>query len=73
MALDHIPSTIRTASFGEWLDYCILGAEELGRLDKTRRFVTDQLSYNRLLTARQKRIREECRLSAARHNKGASA
>lgn len=72
MALDHTPSTIRTASFGEWLDYCIFGAEELGRLDATRRFVTER-HYNRQLTSRQRRIREECKRSAARHNKGASA
>jgi hypothetical protein len=60
MTLDHTPSRIKAADFGTWLDYCILGAEELGRQTVTRRFVTQRF-YDRPLTERQKRIREECR------------
>ena len=32
MKLDHTPSGIKTRTFNEWLDYCVLGAEEMGRL-----------------------------------------
>ena len=32
MTLDHTPSASVTETFGEWLDYTLLGTEELGRL-----------------------------------------
>ena len=72
MSLDHTPSTIKATDFGVWLDYCILGAEEAGRQTPIRRFVTERF-YNRPLTARQERIRAECKRAIERRNKGASA
>ena len=32
MKLDHTPSGIVASPFSVWLDYCVLGAEEMGRL-----------------------------------------
>ena len=66
MKLDHTPSGIETATFGEWLDYCLLGAEEMGRLTEEDREESQAL-YDRPLTVRQHRIRAECREAAARH------
>lgn len=72
MTLDHTPSGISFASFGEWLDYAILGAEELGRLDPEDRSSSQEL-YDRPLTARQQCIRRLCKEAAARHLPGERA
>ena len=66
MKLDHTPSGIKTTTFSAWLDYCILGAEEMGRLTAEDREESQAL-YDRPLTARQYRIRAECKEAAARH------
>lgn len=66
MQLDHTPSGIITASFAEWLDYCMLGAEELGRLDPEN-IASSQALYDRPLTARQQQVRRLCKDAAARH------
>ncbi|MBK8638174.1 MAG: hypothetical protein IPN92_07725 [Chromatiaceae bacterium] len=65
MNLDHTPSPIVVADFGTWLDYCILGAGEMGRRLPERRGVEDR-TYDRPLTPQQQRTREECRTAAAR-------
>ena len=72
MKLDHTPSGIRSESFGEWLDYCVLGAEEVGCLDPEDR-ASGQALYDRPLTARQQHIRRLCKVAAARHIVGDSA
>ena len=71
MKLDHTPSGIKTAPFSEWLDYCILGAEEMGRLTAEDR-EDSQALYDRPLTPSQKVIRAECKEAAARHITGAT-
>ncbi len=71
MSLDHTPSGIKTATFGEWLDYCVLGAEEMGRLTEDDR-AQSQALYDRLLTSRQYAIRADCKAAAARHIGSAS-
>lgn len=72
MKLDHTPSGIKTRTFNEWLDYCVLGAEEMGRLTAEGR-EDSQALYDRPLTAAQQRIRAQCKEAAARHIVGDSA
>jgi hypothetical protein len=64
MNLDRTPSNIQTSDFGEWLDYCVIGAEEMGLAKKptSKRALR---SYDRPLTERQYRIRQECREAIA--------
>ena len=69
MTLDHTPSAIVTVTFAEWLDYTLLGAEELGRLTEEDCDLT-QVLYDRPLTPRQRAIRAACKLAAARHATG---
>lgn len=66
MTLDHTPSGIVASPFSVWLDYCVLGAEEMGRLTAEDREHTQAL-YDRPLTPSQKVIRAECKAAAARH------
>ena len=66
MKLDHTPSGIKTRTFSEWLDYCVLGAEEMGRLTAEDREESQAL-YDRPLTVRQHRIRADCTEAAAPH------
>ena len=66
MKLDHTPSGSKTATFSGGLDYCILGAEEMGRLTAEDR-EDSQALYDRPLTPAQKVIRAECKEAAARH------
>lgn len=65
MKLDHTPTGIKFAEFGEWLDYVLLGAEELGRLDTEDREASQAL-YDRPLTERQQRLRKLCKEAACR-------
>lgn len=69
MKLDHTPSNIRTSTFSAWLDYCILGAEEVGRADPEKR-ETSEAAYHRPLTEQQQRIRLECRRSVSQQRRG---
>ncbi len=64
MNRDHTPSEIKCASFGEWLDYCLIGAEELGM---TLDVVPEQWRprYDRALTPRQALIRKLCHQAVA--------
>lgn len=65
MTLDHIPSAIVTETFGEWLDYTLLGAEEPGRLteeDCNR----NQVLYHHPRTPCKRTIRAACKLAAPR-------
>ena len=71
MKLDHTPSGIKTCTFNEWLDYCVLGAEEMGRLTAEDREQTQAL-YDRPLTPAQQMIRAQCKEAAARHIGAAS-
>ena len=71
MSLDHTPSGIKTATFGEWLDYCLLGAEEMGRLTEEDRAQSQEL-YDRPLTPSQHEIRRDCKTAASRHIGAAS-
>ncbi len=71
MKLDHTPSGIKTRTFNEWLDYCVLGAEEMGRLTAEDREHTQAL-YDRPLTPHQMVIRAQCKKAAARHIGAAS-
>ena len=66
MKLDHIPSGIVASPFSVWLDYCVLGAEEMGRLTAEDREQTQAL-YDRPLTPAQQMIRAQCKEAAARH------
>lgn len=70
MKLDHTPSNIRTSTFSTWLDYCILGAEEVGRADPAKRETSEE-SYHRPLTEQQQRIRAECQRSVAQQRREA--
>lgn len=58
--LDNVPSEILADSFDEWLDYCLIGAEEVGRSLGHHLKNGDQL-YHRRLTPRQAVIRELCK------------
>ena len=69
MTLDHTPSPIITPTFSKWLDFCLIGAEELDRLTEEAR-ITTQAMYDRPLTPQQERIRAACRKSACRHIAG---
>lgn len=71
MKLDHTPSGIKTRTFNEWLDYCVLGAEEMGRLTAEGREESQAL-YDRPLTLRQHEIRRDCKTAASRHLGAAS-
>lgn len=71
MKLDHTPTGIIFAEFGEWLDYVILGAEELGRSDPEERAASQAL-YDRPLTERQLRLRKLCKEAASRYQGAAS-
>lgn len=71
MKLDHTPSGIKTRTFNEWLDYCVLGAEEMGRLTAEGR-EDSQALYDRPLTPHQMVIRAQCKKAAARHIGAAS-
>ena len=71
MKLDHTPSGIVASPFSVWLDYCVLGAEEMGRLTAEDREQTQAL-YDRPLTARQHEIRRDCKTAASRHLGAAS-
>jgi hypothetical protein len=57
MKLDHTPALFRAADFNEWLDFCLIGAEEAY---KPMHIVTYQAMYDRPLTARQQEIRVSC-------------
>ena len=72
MKLDHTPSGIKASPFSVWLDYCVLGAEEMGRLTAEGR-EDSQALYDRPLTAAQQLIRAQCKDAAARHIVGDSA
>ena len=71
MKLDHTPSGIKTRTFNEWLDYCVLGAEEMGRLTAEDREESQAL-YDRPLTPHQMVIRAQCKKAASRHIGAAS-
>ena len=71
MKLDHTPSGIVASPFSVWLDYCVLGTEEMGRLTAEDREQTQAL-YDRPLTARQHEIRRDCKIAASRHLGAAS-
>lgn len=57
---DHTPSELQADSFEEWLDYCLIGAEEVGRGLGYHLKNGDKL-YGRRVTPRQAMIRELCR------------
>lgn len=58
------PAELRCEDFGEWLDYCILGAEEIGiQMGYTK----GSDLYNRPLTMRQAVIRLMCKRVLAKH------
>lgn len=72
MHRDQLPSEIKCNSFEEWLDYCLIGAEELGMtLDVT----PEQWRplYDRALTPRQAMIRELCHQAVAEQAAGRHA
>lgn len=66
MKLDHTPSGIKARPFSVWLDYCLLGAEELGRLTAEDREQSQAL-YDLPLTPHQQAIRAACKEVASRH------
>jgi hypothetical protein len=58
IVLDHTPSDLKCDTFGEWLDYTLIGAEEVGRENKYFDQDTPYWeTYNRQLTPRQRVIR----------------
>lgn len=59
IVLDHTPTNIKVDSFGEWLDYVLIAAEEHGREQKY--FDQDSpywATYHRDLTPRQRWLRK---------------
>lgn len=62
---DNVPSEIVADSFEEWLDYCLIGAEEIGR-SLGKHVKTDDKLYHRRLTPRQALIRNLCKAELAK-------